>query len=70
MWSCGVILHAMLFGAPTAEAARAHMRGAPDALCPLPGDGAPVSAACADLLARMLAACPQSRLAVQGPIHI
>ena len=64
IWSCGVILYAMLFGRyPFNARERDYARKIVSAQYVLPSD-VPVSAECADLLTRVLVADPHVRLSM------
>ena len=65
IWSCGIILYAMLFGRyPFNARERDYARKIVAAQYVLPSD-VPVSAACADLLTRLLVADPAGRLSME-----
>lgn len=65
IWSCGIILFAMLFGRyPFNARERDYVRKIVDADFTLPND-VPVSAACRDLLMGMLVAKPTVRLPME-----
>ena len=64
IWSCGIILYAMLFGRyPFNARERDYARKIVSAQYVLPSD-VPVSAECADLLTRVLVADPHVRLSM------
>ena len=65
IWSCGIILYAMLFGRyPFNARERDYARKIVAAQYVLPSD-VPVSPECADLLTRLLVADPAGRLSME-----